>query len=109
MIIIWIVDTTYSFAFYPNFTKWSIYLDDNVENKVFYRIGEGVIKVYSAVLLSLGFILLIYCKMICCGIINYQDDSNQDDFAEDYFEENNKKHRGHSREIPITANVSSQL
>ena len=60
MIIVWVVDTTHSFPFYSNFSSWSIYLDENVENKVFYRIGEGVVKFYSVILFALGFTLLIY-------------------------------------------------
>ena len=102
MIIVWVVDTTHSFVFYSNFSKWSIYLDENVENKVFYRIGEGVVKFYSVILFALGFIFPIYImgdgtrKRICCGIMNFDYDSSEDDsgehhFAEDYFREEDKK------------------
>lgn len=115
MIIVWVVDTTHSFPFYSNFSSWSIYLDENVENKVFYRIGEGVVKFYSVILLALGFTLSIYMMgdgtriMMCCGIMNNDDDFGEDNFAEDYFREEDKKRGGHHREIPIPANVSSQL
>ncbi len=112
MIIVWVVDTTHSFPFYSNFSSWSIYLDENVENKVFYRIGEGVVKFYSVILLALGFTLPIY--MMCCGIMNYEDDSSEDDssedhFAEDYFQEEDNKRTGHYRVMSTPASISSQL
>ena len=117
MIIVWVVDTTHSFPFYSNFSSWSIYLNENVENKVFYRIGEGVVKFYSVILLALGIILPIY--MMCCWIMNYDDDSSQDDsgeddssednFAEDYFQEEDKKRTGHYRVMSTPASISSQL
>tara|TARA_A100001015_G_scaffold84018_1_gene93305 strand:+ start:2196 stop:2534 length:339 start_codon:yes stop_codon:yes gene_type:complete len=112
MIIIWVVDTTHSFPFYSNFSKWSLYLEKSVENKVFYRIGEAVVKFYSAVLFALGFTLLIY--MMCCGIMNYEDDSSEDDsgednFAEDYFQEEDKKRTRHYRVMSTPASISSQL
>lgn len=120
MIIVWVVDTTHSFAFYSNFSKWSIYLDENVENKVFYRIGEGVVKFYSVILFALGFTLPIYMmgdgtrKMMCCGIMNYDDDSSEDDFgeddfAEDYFREEDKKSTSHHRKMSTPASISSEL
>jgi len=102
MIIIWVVDTTHSFVFNSNFSKWSIYLEDNVENKVFYRIGEGVVKFYSVVLFALGFTIPIYMmgdgtrKMMCCGIMNYED------------EDKDNNSTGHHRES-TPASISSRL
>ena len=120
MIIVWVVDTTYSSPFYSNFTKWSLHIDDNVENKVFYRIGEGVVKFYSVILLVLGFSILSYilgdrsCKRTWCEIINYKDDSSkddsgEDDFAEDYFGEEDKKGTGHNIVMSTPASISFQL
>ena len=125
MIIVWVVDTTHSLAVYSNFSRWSIHLDENVENKVFYRIGEGVVKFYSVILLALGITLPIYMmgdgtrKMMCCGIMNNdddssqdgsgQDDSSEDHFAEDYFQEEDKKRTGHYRVMSTPASISSQL